>query len=300
MLVGVERRNGAVAMPSTHAELAEPTPEGGGVSRLDKSAGAIVREADRRRRSDRRSLVRRAHDAPLWGTVMLAVDGGELPEDSALQGTRVDGFEIGKYPVMKEEYEWIRSWGMDKNYSLSPGQGPGNSYPVTHVSWYDAVKWCNAKSEHELLVPLYTINGQVYRRGEYGPDGSKLVAFNERANGYRLPTEAEWEWAARGGPCSRGHQYSGSNEADEVSWHEANAEGKPRPVGLKAANELGIHDMSGNVWEWCWDLDESTSANRLRGGSWKHRAVNGTVTYRVSRTPDSRYSVIGFRLARNG
>ena len=230
---------------------------------------------------------------------MVAVAGGELPEDSELHGTKVEGFEIGKFPVMKEEYDWIRVWGMGRGYSLAAGLAPGNSHPVTHVSWYDAVKWCNAKSEHELLVPVYTINGLIDRAGEYGPDGSKLVARNERANGYRVPTEAEWEWAARGGPFSRGHKYSGSDEADEVGWHGENAEGRTWPVGLKAANELGVHDMSGNVWEWCWDLDDSMSANRLRGGSWKHQAADAAVTYRVSRAPDSRYSAIGFRLARN-
>jgi sulfatase modifying factor 1 len=265
---------------------------------MDHVAGSLPGR-NRRRLSDRRQVLRRAQDAPPGATVMLGVAGGELPGDSELSGRRVEGFSIGRFPVMKEEYDWVRAWAMNKGYTLSPGRAPGPSHPVTEVSWYDAVKWCNAKSEHELLVPVYSINGRIYRRGEYGPDGSELVACQERANGYRLPMEAEWEWAARGGARSRGHQYSGSNVAEEVSWYEANALGRSQPVGRKAANELGIHDMSGNVWEWCWDRDEAMSANRLRGGSWRHPAAHATVTYRVSRAPDSRYGVIGFRLARN-
>jgi formylglycine-generating enzyme required for sulfatase activity len=230
---------------------------------------------------------------------MITVGGGMMPPDSELSGMRIEEFEIGKYPVMQEEWEWVRVWALAKGYELETGYGTGSAHPVTHVSWYDAVKWCNAKSEHEILEPAYYMEGKVYRNGEFGPDGSRLITWHKKANGYRLPTEAEWEWAARGGPLSRGHDYSGSDRLEDVGWYEKNSNGKAKPVGLKNANELGLHDMSGNVWEWCWDMDQSGSAHRIRGGSWNHHSTNGTVRYRISRSPETRYGVIGFRIARN-
>jgi formylglycine-generating enzyme required for sulfatase activity len=238
-------------------------------------------------------------DIPLAGTVMVSVSGGVMPPDSELAGLRIEEFEIGKYPVMQEEWEWVRIWALAKGYELETGYGTGSAHPVTHVSWYDAVKWCNAKSEHEILEPAYYMEGKVFRNGEFGPDGSRLISWHKKANGYRLPTEAEWEWAARGGPLSNGHTFSGSDKAEEVGWYEKNSNGGAKPVGLKNANELGLHDMSGNVWEWCWDMDQSGSAHRIRGGSWNHHANHGTVRYRISRSPETRYGVIGFRLARN-
>jgi formylglycine-generating enzyme required for sulfatase activity len=238
-------------------------------------------------------------DLPLGGTVMITVGAGTLPQDSQLAGLRVEEFEIGKYPVMQDEWEWVRVWGLANGYELGAGQAKGSWHPITHMSWYDAVKWCNAKSEHELLRPVYHMEGKVYRSGEFGPDGSRLITRHERANGYRLPTEAEWEWAARGGPLSKGYKFSGSDTPTDVGWYEENAAGSVQPVGKKAANELGIHDMSGNVWEWCWDLDESGYAHRIRGGSWRNKEGEGTVCYRISRSPETRYGVIGFRLARS-
>jgi formylglycine-generating enzyme required for sulfatase activity len=238
-------------------------------------------------------------DIPLSGTVMVTVGGGVMPTDSELCGLRIEEFEVGKYPVMQEEWEWVRLWALAKDYELESGHATGSSHPVTHVSWYDAVKWCNAKSEHELLEPVYYMEGKVYRNGEFGPDGSRLITWHKKARGYRLPTEAEWEWAARGGPLSRGHDFSGSDKPEEVGWYEKNSNGATKSVGLKTANELGLHDMSGNVWEWCWDMDQSGSAHRIRGGSWNHHADHGTVRYRISRSPETRYGVIGFRLARN-
>jgi formylglycine-generating enzyme required for sulfatase activity len=230
---------------------------------------------------------------------MVPVGGGVMPPDSELVGMRIEEFEIGKYPVMQEEWDWVRVWALAKGFELESGYGTGSAHPVTHVSWYDAVKWCNAKSEHEILEPCYYMEGKVYRNGEFGPDGSRLITWHKKANGYRLPSEAEWEWAARGGPLSRGHDFSGSDHPEEVGWYEKNSNGGVKPVGLKNANELGLHDMSGNVWEWCWDMDQSGSAHRIRGGSWNHHSNHGTVRYRISRSPETRYGVIGFRLARN-
>jgi len=232
-------------------------------------------------------------------STMSQVGGGSLPQDSELNGKKVEPFKIGKYPVTQSEWERIKIWSESHGFKLDKGEGNGIRHPITHVSWYDAVKWCNANSEMEGLRPSYSINNRIYRNGEYGPDGSELVAIDSTANGYRLPTEAEWEWAARGGPLSQGYRYSGSNNPDQVAWHDRNSDGAVHPVGQKEANELGIYDMSGNIWEWCWDRDETGSACRIRGGSWMQLDGHGTVAYRVSRSPDTRYTVIGFRVAQN-
>jgi sulfatase modifying factor 1 len=269
---------------------------------LDQLDDSDLRELGLEKLGERKRLLlafSHNRDIPLAATVMVTVGGGVMPPDSELVGIHVEEFEIGKYPVMQEEWEWVRVWALAKGYELETGYGSGNSHPVTQVSWYDAVKWCNAKSEYEVLEPVYHMEGKIFRNGEFGPDGSRFVTWHTKANGYRLPTEAEWEWAARGGPLSQGHDFSGSDHPEDVGWYERNSNGGVKPVGLKNANELGIHDMSGNVWEWCWDMDLSGSARRIRGGSWNHHSNLGTVRYRISRSPETRYGVIGFRLARN-
>ena len=209
------------------------------------------------------------------------VEGGIMPPPSDLAGSSITDFFISKYQVTLREWICVSTWARDHGYIFdSAARGKGSSYPVTHVSWYDAVKLCNAKSEMDGLLPVYEVSGKIYKEGLVQPD------IASRANGYRLPTEIEWEWAARGGRLTHGFIYSGGNDLNDVGWYDDNAGlGAPsskrgtRPVGQKQPNELGIYDMSGNVDEWCFDSVIAVNANRcVRGGSWADKAENCAVS----------------------
>jgi len=224
---------------------------------------------------------------------MVTVQGGTLPQGSELAGQKVGTFQIGKYEVTWGEWKTVRDWAVANGYTdlANIGQGSADNHPVGSVSWYDAVKWCNAKSEMEGLTPVYQTGGATYRTGQSAP------TVNSVANGYRLPLEKEWEWAARGGLSSKGYTYSGSNDANAVAWHPGNSSGGTKAIGTKSGNELGIYDMSGNVWEWCWDI--FGTYRRIRGGGWLSSVDGWTLKERGFGEIQGSSQNLGFRLARN-
>ena len=184
----------------------------------------------------------------------------------------------------------------------SPSYFKGDDLPVEQVSWYDAVAYCNALSVRENLTPCYQINGMTVGWG----DGLKCT-------GYRLPTEAEWEYAAHPPSGSR-TVYAGSDTVDGVAWHSGNSGNTTRAVKTKTANGRGLYDLSGNVWEWVWDWYQSnyealpasdpigptTGASRgFRGGAWLYSATLSRVARRNGSSPTDRADNLGFRIVRS-
>ena len=223
------------------------------------------------------------------------------------------------HEVTQAEYQSVM--GSNPSYfTNNPAEGETReNRPVENVSWYDCLVYCNKRSMSEGLTPCYTIGGKT-NPSEWGavPITSNAtwdeVKCNFDANGYRLPTEAEWEYLARGGNLTDEGQtaYSGSDTIENVAWYSDNSGNKTHEVKKKAKNALDLYDMSGNVWEWCWDWYGSISSGTpsvgassgsrrvLRGGSLYYNAGSCTVSYRFSRSPTNQLgNFLGFRVVRS-
>jgi formylglycine-generating enzyme required for sulfatase activity len=254
--------------------------------------------------------------------------------DAPTRTVTLDAFYMGKYEVTKAEWDEVRTWGLSNGYTdLAAGSGKASNHPVQTITWYDMVKWCNARSQKEGLTPAYYTNDAqttIYKTGSVNVTNAQV---KWTANGYRLPTEAEWEKAARGGLsgkrfpwgdtishsqanyyASSGFSYDSSGSVN--NYHPTYATGSmpyTSPVGAFAANGYGLFDMTGNVFEWCWDWygtyasgsqtnpRGTTSGTRrvFRGGSWDSGADDGRVALRDHEPPGNTDDEFGFRVLRS-
>ena len=269
------------------------------------------------------------------GSFTMGRTSGDTDVHAPPVDVTVSAFYMGKTEVTKALWDEVRIWAEANGYTFVwGGEGKASNHPVQMVRWWDIIKWCNARSEKEGLTPVYYTNDAqtaVYKTGEVDVTNTQV---KWAANGYRLPTEAEWEKAARGGLS--GYRFPWG---DTISQSQANYHGNTTsysydlgpsgynsigsiggttpatsPAGSFAANDYGLYDMEGNVSEWCWDwygattyVDgatdprgaESGTYRVVRGGSWDHFASYCRVAYRNYNSPDLANDYFGFRVARS-
>ena len=186
-------------------------------------------------------------------------------------------FQLAEFPITLACYEQI--------VGQRPNTATGDQLPATEVSWWDAVRFCNVLSQRESLAPAYRLH-----------DDGEGIEWDSSAEGYRLPTEAEWEYACRAG--TTGPRYG---PLDEIAWHRGNAHEQIHHVGGRQPNAWGLHDMLGNVWEWCWDTYDAEvygTYRVLRGGGWFDEHWSCRASVRRRSHPTFQIDDVGFRIAR--
>jgi len=235
---------------------------------------------------------------------MVPIASGNFLMGGSYTVTLTKDFYMGKYQVTQELYQAVT--GSNPGYfSAANGRAPAegeaaDKRPAEQVSWYDAVAFCNALSVLEGLTSVYTINGTD-------------VSANWNANGYRLPTEAEWEYACRAGTTTAYN--TGAGVSDATGWYAGNSKNTTHETGLKSANAWGLYDTHGNVYEWCWDwwapfadkdeMDSTGPASSpikrrvMRGAAWKSPSTLIRSAYRDYGDPFHKCTADGFRLVRS-
>jgi len=218
-----------------------------------------------------------------------ANESGRSVNEGPQRQITIGSFFMGMYPVTQADYQEVMG--------INPSAFKGPDLPVEQVSWFDAVEYCNKLSIKEGLAPVYTVTGSN-------------VTWNRDAKGYRLPTEAEWEYACRAGTQT---PFNTGTSINDAGWFSGNSKGQTQPVGGKLPNSWGLYDMHGNVLEWCWDWLGNYSAgaqtdpqgvssgkNRVyRGGSWRFEAHQTRSAFRFGNNPYLRTFIVGFRIARD-